>query len=185
MPILHALCYASRRSSFIQLTPYPYLLNIANLKRKNTLSKNQHVIFLFCAVISCIFATGCNTSIKQQDIVNACEFSSGSWQNDHCICGTEACGDGIVCNTITQQCANHSVDNNNCPTNALPVSGEEALSLWTADAPAKNALISYINTITQPGKDFIPVANRIAVFDLDGTLLCETDPNNLDYNLYV
>ena len=66
------------------------------------------------------------------------------------------------------------------------VSGEEMLSLWTADAPAKEMLISYIDAVTKEGgEDYIPVANRIAVFDLDGTLFCETDPNYFDYTLLV
>ena len=66
------------------------------------------------------------------------------------------------------------------------ISGEEALSLWTADAKAKEELISYIEAITdENSEDFIPVKNRIAVFDLDGTLFCETDPNYFDYTLLV
>lgn len=65
-------------------------------------------------------------------------------------------------------------------------SGEEMLSLWTADAAAKKELISYIEAVTdENGADFIPVNNRIAVFDLDGTLFCETDPNYFDYMLLV
>ena len=61
--------------------------------------------------------------------------------------------------------------------NAAPVDGEKMLSLWTKDANAKSALISYIKAVTVEGsKDYIPVENRIAVFDFDGTLFCETDP---------
>ena len=60
----------------------------------------------------------------------------------------------------------------------------EPLSLWTDDAPAKTALTAYMAAITDPDSpDFIPVADRIAVFDLDGTLFCETDPNYFDYTL--
>ena len=67
-----------------------------------------------------------------------------------------------------------------------PVSGEEALSLWTDGARAKRELISYMEAITdEKSADFIPVENRIAVFDLDGTLFCETDPNYFDYTLLV
>lgn len=67
-----------------------------------------------------------------------------------------------------------------------PVSKEEALSLWTDDAPAKEMLVSYMDAITKEGgEDYIPVENRIAVFDLDGTLFCETDPNYFDYTLLV
>ena len=58
------------------------------------------------------------------------------------------------------------------------------LSLWTDSAKAKNELISYIEAITdEKSADFIPVSDRIAVFDLDGTLFCETDPNYFDYTL--
>jgi len=64
--------------------------------------------------------------------------------------------------------------------------GKEALSLWTADSPAKEMLISYIDAVTKEGgEDYIPVERRIAVFDLDGTLFCETDPNYFDYTLLV
>ncbi|MBR4163079.1 MAG: haloacid dehalogenase-like hydrolase [Solobacterium sp.] len=66
------------------------------------------------------------------------------------------------------------------------VDGETALSLWTQGSEAKQQLISYIETITdEDSADFIPVENRIAVFDLDGTLFCETDPNYFDYTLLV
>ena len=61
-----------------------------------------------------------------------------------------------------------------------------ALELWTDDAPAKIALTAYMAAITDPGsEDFIPVLDRIAVFDLDGTLFCETDPNYFDYTLLM
>ena len=73
-------------------------------------------------------------------------------------------------------------------TNAseAPAAGETVLSLWTENAEAKIALISYMETITDENNaDFIPVDHRIAVFDLDGTLFCETDPNYFDYTLLV
>ena len=60
----------------------------------------------------------------------------------------------------------------------------DALSLWTDDAPAKTALTAYMAAITDKSSpDYIPVKDRIAVFDLDGTLFCETDPNYFDYTL--
>ena len=58
------------------------------------------------------------------------------------------------------------------------------LSLWTDDAPLKKELTSYIAAVTDENSaDFIPVENRIAVFDMDGTLCCETDPGYFDHKL--
>ncbi|MCR5501823.1 MAG: haloacid dehalogenase-like hydrolase [Lachnospiraceae bacterium] len=65
-------------------------------------------------------------------------------------------------------------------------SPEKALSLWTDGSASKEALISYMETITdEKSPDYIAPEDRIAVFDLDGTLFCETDPNYFDYTLLV
>ncbi len=62
----------------------------------------------------------------------------------------------------------------------------DPLSLWTENAPAKKALVSYIETVTDENSaDYIPIENRIAVFDMDGTILCETDPYYFDHCLLV
>lgn len=58
------------------------------------------------------------------------------------------------------------------------------LSLWTTGSEAAEALAAYLETITNENSpDYIPREDRIAVFDLDGTLFCETDPNYFDYML--
>ena len=58
------------------------------------------------------------------------------------------------------------------------------LSLWTEGAAAKEELVSFVEAVTdESGEDYIPVRDRIAVFDLDVTLFCETDPNYFDYTL--
>lgn len=59
------------------------------------------------------------------------------------------------------------------------------LSLWAEDAPSKQALIEYVNAVTdRENPDFIPIQDRIAVFDLDGTLFCESNPTWFDFMLY-
>ena len=64
--------------------------------------------------------------------------------------------------------------------------GDETLSLWTEDSVAKRELIAFVEAVTTPGSpEFIEPAERIAVFDFDGTLFCETDPNYFDYTLLV
>ncbi len=68
--------------------------------------------------------------------------------------------------------------------NAKNTSGEAYLNLWNDTAEAKEKLIAYVESVTkEDSADYIPVENRIAVFDLDGTLFCETDPNYFDYTL--
>ena len=65
-------------------------------------------------------------------------------------------------------------------------SADAALPSWNATAPARAALAAYVEAVTDPaGPDFIPPEGRVAVFDLDGTLFCETDPNYFDYTLLV
>ena len=59
------------------------------------------------------------------------------------------------------------------------------LSLWNDSAPAKKQLLDYVKAVTTEGSpDFIPEEDRIAVFDLDGTLACETDPCYFDHCIY-
>ena len=64
-------------------------------------------------------------------------------------------------------------------------SRKNALSLWTDKAPAKKALIEYVDSVTnKKSADFIPIENRIAIFDFDGTLFLETDPTYFDWMLF-
>ena len=64
--------------------------------------------------------------------------------------------------------------------------GDQALSLWTDQAPLKKELIAYVEDVTKEGSsNFIPAEDRIVVFDLDGTLFCETDPIYFDWAMYV
>ena len=46
---------------------------------------------------------------------------------------------------------------------------------WTEDSAAAESLNAYLLAVTdETSPDYIPVPDRIAVFDLDGTLMCET-----------
>jgi hypothetical protein len=50
---------------------------------------------------------------------------------------------------------------------------EDPLPSWN-DGPAKQSIIHFIEKVAQPGSPgFVPVPERIAVFDNDGTLWCE------------
>ncbi|MDT3843192.1 MAG: HAD family hydrolase [Bacillota bacterium] len=60
------------------------------------------------------------------------------------------------------------------------------LTLWTENAESAKQLTAYVEAVTKEGStDFIPVENRIAVFDLDGTLCSETNPIYFDHSLLL
>jgi len=52
------------------------------------------------------------------------------------------------------------------------MSVEDPLASWH-DGPAKSAILEFVRAVTQPGTGFVPVAERLATFDNDGTLWCE------------
>lgn len=57
---------------------------------------------------------------------------------------------------------------------------------WNKEAISYKALRSYVKEITNKNsKNFIPVSDRVAVFDMDGTFLCETAPYYLDHMLFL
>ena len=62
----------------------------------------------------------------------------------------------------------------------------EALSLWNEGTGARKSLINYVTTVTKEGEaDFIPAEDRIAVFDMDGTLACETFYTYYDTMMFI
>ncbi|MBO6046747.1 MAG: haloacid dehalogenase-like hydrolase [Erysipelotrichaceae bacterium] len=58
------------------------------------------------------------------------------------------------------------------------------LTLWSSDSKLYKTLPEYLKNISdESGDQYIPVTDRIAVFDFDGTLFCETDPCYFNYQL--
>ena len=58
---------------------------------------------------------------------------------------------------------------------------ETSFSQWNPDAPSLQALIRYIETVTdEASPDYIPPEDRIATFDMDGTLIGELFPTYLE-----
>lgn len=57
---------------------------------------------------------------------------------------------------------------------------------WNKDAASYQALTAYMKDVTNPkSKNFIPKEDRIAVYDMDGTFLCETAPYYFDGMLFL
>ena len=58
---------------------------------------------------------------------------------------------------------------------------------WTADSQVAESLREYVEKVTDPDdkENFIPEEDRIAVFDMDGTLTCETYYTYYDTMMFI
>ena len=58
---------------------------------------------------------------------------------------------------------------------------------WTSDSPAAQSLRDYVTKVTNPKdqSNYIPEKDRIAVFDMDGTLACETYYTYYDTMMFI
>ncbi len=58
---------------------------------------------------------------------------------------------------------------------------------WTQDSAPVKKLVEYVERVTNPANkaDFIPEKDRIAVFDMDGTLTCETFYTYYDTMMFI
>ena len=67
-----------------------------------------------------------------------------------------------------------------------PLDAEAELKSWSADSAARDSLVAYVKAVTEDGgADYIPVRDRIAVFDMDGTLTCETYYTYYDTMMFI
>ncbi|MCQ2075375.1 MAG: hypothetical protein MJY77_09415, partial [Bacteroidaceae bacterium] len=56
---------------------------------------------------------------------------------------------------------------------------------WNRDSPALRELKAFVATVTDPNcKGYVPPQDRIATFDVDGTLMCETAPYYFNWMLF-
>ena len=61
---------------------------------------------------------------------------------------------------------------------------ETLFAEWNPEAPALKTLIEFVENVTdESSADYIPPVDRIAVFDMDGTLCAELNPTYLEYYL--
>ena len=57
---------------------------------------------------------------------------------------------------------------------------------WTKNSVANQKLVEFVTDVTDKrSKNFIPVEDRLAVFDMDGTFICETAPCYFEWMLYL
>lgn len=62
----------------------------------------------------------------------------------------------------------------------------EGLEYWSEGSVAAASITDYVKKVTdESSDDFIPVEDRIAVFDLDGTLMGELYPSYFEYMMFI
>ncbi len=66
------------------------------------------------------------------------------------------------------------------------VGAEGKFSYWTEGSVPLARLKGFVENVTNPkSSGFVPKADRVAVFDLDGTLVCETAPSYFEWMMYL
>ena len=69
---------------------------------------------------------------------------------------------------------------------AVQVKKSGNFKYWNKDSETLAALKNYVKDVTnKKSRNFIPVEDRIAVFDMDGTFICETAPYYFEWMLYL
>ena len=67
-----------------------------------------------------------------------------------------------------------------------PSQTQTSLQDWTEDSPAMKSIMAYVSEVTDEKSDkYVPEAERIAVFDSDGTLYGELFPTYVDQCLMI
>ncbi len=92
------------------------------------------------------------------------------------VCCSLPCLAEAVSEAVTEQAASEAA------AEELPLT-----EYWTADSPVAESLRNYVAKVTNEDdpENFIPVEDRIAVFDMDGTLTCETFFTYYDTMMFI
>ncbi|MCR5420449.1 MAG: haloacid dehalogenase-like hydrolase [Lachnospiraceae bacterium] len=79
-----------------------------------------------------------------------------------------------------------SVNRNNDPADTEENNDDVLLEYWTEESVAAESIRDYVETVTdEDSEKFIPVEDRIAVFDLDGTIIGELYPSYFEYMMFI
>lgn len=73
------------------------------------------------------------------------------------------------------------------PSATAPAKKEPLTTYWSADSGVAQQLREFVEKVTDPNDkaNFVPVEDRIAVFDMDGTLTCETYYTYYDTMMFI
>ena len=93
------------------------------------------------------------------------------------------CGASTASGSGSLQSSSSSLQSSSSSSSAIQ---NASLSSWTQGSESLKKLTDFVSAATdESGKGYIPVEDRIAVFDLDGTLMCETYPWCFEYMVFA
>lgn len=95
--------------------------------------------------------------------------------------GVAACGQKPQAESASQGSAIETES-----TSGIESEASASLGSWTENSASLKTLTDFVEAATdEQGDGYIPVEDRIAVFDLDGTLMCETCPWCFEYMVFA
>lgn len=93
---------------------------------------------------------------------------------------------GLFLLIIFLACASSFAQPSRDDLRAIKVGKDGNFRYWKQDSPSLMALRAFVSKVTdETSESFVPVCDRIAAFDIDGTMMCETAPSYMGMNLYI
>lgn len=107
-----------------------------------------------------------------------------AFQQDQALDATGMAGEGTW-NALKEACTGEEADA--APSAEDPGAGVDYASVfpsWDPDSPSLHTLVDFVaEVVNESGSEYLPPADRIATFDMDGTIICEKAPVYVDYCL--
>ena len=142
----------------------------------DTNKKNNNIIILSVILVVAIIAAAFIFSRRKETTAETAAENTVETAADQAADPAA----GQAAETAADQAAEPAAENTADNTKALT-------TYWTPDSPVAQSLRDYVSKVTDPADtaNFIPVKDRIAVFDMDGTLTCETYYTYYDTMMFI
>ena len=143
----------------------------------NNKTNTSKIIIIALSVLVCILAIALFSRVRADS--NAAANSTENNTAENTAAESIAAESTAAESTVTESTAAEEKQTEN---------GAEALTkYWAADSAVAQSLRDYVTKVTDEANadSFIPVKDRIAVFDMDGTLTCETFYTYYDTMMFI
>ena len=149
-------------------------------------------VVVLATALACL--TGCAASSQSssgeadaQSSSSAADAQSSEAASQASENSSSAAADESASSSSSAESSQHSAEPSQASESGSPAAVESApFPSWNADADSLAKLVAYVEAATEEGgAGYVPPEDRIAVFDMDGTFLCEKAPVYADYMLLL